>query len=514
MSTLDRLPPHSLEAEQGVLGCILWDPLPSLDVCQSRLRGGDWAYDLRHQAIYRAVVQLHAAMRPVELIGLQEALKTTGELEQIGGIAYLSGLQDKVPSAANLEYYLDIVLAKWRARVGIRLATHLVARLYEGDLEPERAIVEAVGELEVVTTPEEGQRERHIRQILPGVIEKLERYHRGQTQMHGLPTGLEYLDKHIQGIAPTDYVVIAARPGDGKTSLAMNIVDHLTTKYEHWEPTGEQREDGSPVMRCQRGIPVGVFSLEMDGESLVQRMMFGHADADMGRWNTGMATAEDVKKLTVAAGALNQAPIYIDDLGDQTIGKIRSRARRMAKEHGIKLFVLDYIQLLDTDDEKLRNDRVRELAKISKAIVSLKKQLKIPWLVLAQMNRNIETAERGQKRVPVLSDLKDSGSLEQDADVVLFLYRPNPQSREEDQALLDEVFGDDWTRKPALVNAHVAKHRDGPTGQAELLFWKNMTRFEDLRKWKVANGHTQAAKGEAYRAAEPEELPSNEEIGL
>lgn len=505
------LPPSAGEIEAAVLGCVLWDPVTCLDAVKEKaLDVASFFYDLRHRRIWGAFEALAEANRPIEVLTVAQWLKERGELEQVGDYGYLTGLQDGVPSAANLEHYLDVLREKAQQRALLRLSVSAAEAAREGaDLTA--AIARVQSELDAICDGGPGARERHISKIIPGVIQRLEKYHRGGTQLHGFPTGLEYLDKVIQGIDRTHYVVLAARPGDGKTSLAMNIVEHLTTNYEHWEETGELHPDGKPVMRCERGIGVGVFSLEMDGESLVTRLMFGNGRADMGRWNTGMANAEDFAGLTQAAARLNKAKIWIDDLCDQTIGKIRSRARRMAKEHNIKLFVLDYIQLLDTDDDKLRNDRVRELTKISKAIVSLKKQLKIPWLVLAQMNRNIETTET--KRVPVLSDLKDCGALEQDADVVLFLYKPSLKEREENQAMLDEHYGDDWTQKPSLVNAFVAKNRFGPTGKAELLFWKNMTRFEDLRRWKVDHEHVTAAKGERYTSVTADDLPTDEELG-
>jgi replicative DNA helicase len=512
----DRLPPHSSESEQGVLGCILWDAVNSLPQCMDKFKGmAQWAYDLRHQAIYDAMRELHAAMQPVDLITLSEKLKAAGLLDNVGGLAYLSSLQDTVPSAANLPHYLDIVHEKAQRRALIAMLTRGLTEIYARDDTPVSGIIQqTLSGLDLLLEGGTVRRERHIRHIIPGVIDELEKYSRGRTQLRGLPTGFGYLDKVFQGIAPTHYIVIAGRPGDGKSSLAMNIIEYLALRHEWWEETAERHPDGQPVMRRNiGGLPIGVFSLEMDSESLVERMMFGNGQVSMGAWNTGMADGEDVKKLTLAAGRLGKAPIYIDDASDQTIEQIESRARRMVAEHGIKMFVLDYIQLLDTDDERLRNDRVRELTKISKAIVRMKKRLKVPWIVLAQMNRNIEQSEA--KRVPILSDLKDCGALEQDADKVALLYRPSLKDREEDEQLLNQHFADaEWDARPALINAMVAKNRRGPTGRVKFIFFKNQTRFEDLREWQVRNGGKNAAKGEAYKPITADELPSNEELGV
>lgn len=512
---VDRQPPHSLEAEQGVLGCILWDPVACIPQCLAKFKGWkEWAYDLRHQAIYDAMTALFSAMKPVELISLQQRLKDAGLLDEIGGFAYLSSLYDAVPSAANLSHYLDLVHEKCVRRHFIRTCNSAVANAYAAESDDVRKLIETTqGDLDEMLASGGSQRERHIREIIPNVIDDLEKFHRGRTQLNGLSTGLGYLDKVFLGIGPEDYITLAGRPGDGKSSLAMNIVEHLALRYEWWRDTGEKHPDGNPRMEKRTGIPVAVFSLEMSGESLVKRMMFGNGRADMGTWNTGMSGADDVKKLIAAAGRLGKGNIYINDVSDQTIEQIKSAARRMVQEHGIQLFVLDYIQLLDTEDERLQRDRVRELAKISKAIISLKKSLKVPWLVLAQMNRNIEAAERGAKRVPILSDLKDCGSLEQDADKVALLYRPGDKDKEEDQEMVDEHFADaGWAAKPALINAMVAKNRNGPTGGVKLLFFKNQTRFEDLREWKVANGKVQQARGETIKRVEPDDLPTDEEL--
>lgn len=322
--------------------------------------------------------------------------------------------------------------------------------------------------------------------------------------MRGLSTGLTYADKIVRGIRPNYYYVVAARPGDGKTSWAMNVVEHTAAQ----------------------GLPVGVFTLEMTADSLATRLLFSVADVDSGAFEQGMAAKADFYKLSAGAAALASRNIYLDAEPDQTIEMIAAKARRWVKDYGIKLFVLDYLQLLDDDSEKYRNDRVQALRRISKKIVSLKNKLNVPWLVLAQMNRNIETAET--KRAPVLSDLKECGAIEQDADVVMFLYSPLKIELMGTQPLLPEFQDvaegklewnhrdaiaavmdkegktkrDDWPRR---VNASFVKNRYGPTGMAQLLFQSNRCRFKDWRDWIVAKGLVAMGKGER-ESANPEAM--------
>jgi replicative DNA helicase len=523
----DRLPPHAPEAEQGVLGCVLLSPNDCLNQLLERRLAADWFYDLRHQEIFKALLALHGAQVPVDIITLQQKLKEWQLLEQVGGIPYLNALQDAVPSAANLSYYLDIVREKFQLRRLVHTCTDVVGRVYDYDGDVQQLLDEVERDFSRLTETNVEPTEKTLRQVIQGVIGDMDDHHytRGSAQLRGLPTAGagNYTDKMIRGIREDFYVVLAGRPGDGKTSLALNWIEYLALDYVWHQPTGEKHPDESPVTVERRGIPIGMFSLEMSEQSLGYRLLFGRAGIDSEEWNTGFASNESERDLTIAAGRLAAGEVIIDDSAGQSINQIAAKARRWAKQYGIKLFVLDYLQLAEGDNVR-DEDRVR-LAKISKKIMALKKQLKVPWLVLCQMNRNIETAE--SKRTPVLSDLKDCGAIEQDADVVLFLYKPDRKQLESaptdkdgtqtglsEQDILDRAqAGVDASKKARRVNLFVAKHRYGPTGPVKLLFQKNLCRFEDWHLFAVKHGIEQRNLGESPNVVkgpatiDPEDMP-------
>jgi replicative DNA helicase len=495
--TLDRLPPHDSTAEQGVLGCVLYAPETAVDTMNALQESGcepKWFYDLRHQILFGTLQGMVAAGVPIDMLTLQTRLKADGNLDQCSGLEYLSVLQDAVPSAANLMAYLETVREKFQLRQLVTTCTELVGRAYDFNGKVDELMAGVERDLLEVTAPAVKAKEKHIREVLPLVIDDLEHYHKGKVQLQGLPTGFNYLDKVIGGVGNDYYFVLAGRPGSGKTTWALDVINHLAMDYEWWNGT-----------EMQKGIPIGVFSLEMSSKSLGKRLLFSMARVSAGKFKQGFMSNSDFQNLVNATPKLNKANIYLDEEPSQTIGKIRAKAQRMARQHGIKLFVLDYIQLVLPDQRSNRPDRVQELADISAQIVYLKKKLNIPWLVLAQMNRNIETAER--VRVPVLSDLKDCGCLEQDADVVQFLHKPGHKEIEEDDGILDTHFaGVEFSERPRRIDAVVAKNRDGATGIAKLLFYSNQFHFEDWRKWKVANGYEEVAKGESYKQPVQEEM--------
>lgn len=522
---MDRLPPHATEAEQGLLGCALLIPnlvLPGL--IEGRF-SPMWNYDLRHQTIGQALLRVFERGEPVDVISVQQELKKLEMLEQVGGIPYLNELQDSTPTGMNWAYYRDVIKEKWKLRKMLHFCGSVRERVYDFTGTVDQLLTEFESDVEQLCAPLTDTHERHIKAVInEQVIPSIERhYSRGSTQLDGLPTGPDwYLDKVLLGIAPTDYVILSARPGEGKTSLALNIVDHLATKHVHWEEVTEAGYNGLPTdqrsnpeagkfFQRQQGIPIGVFTLEMTEESLGFRLVFSHAQVSSGSFRQGFASETDFAGVHRAAVELGKANIYLDGEADQSMDMIAAKARRMARQHGIKLFVLDYLQLLDSDAD---SDRLRVLRRISKKIVSLKKRLQIPWLVLVQMNRNIETSERARR--PVLSDLKESGSLEQDADKIIFLYHPlKSEGIEEDEEKIEQVltarYGDKpipWDAWPRRINALVAKNRNGPTGPATLLFQNNQCLFHDWRQWQLTHGLAEKAAGER------EPLPTNEEMGF
>jgi len=522
----DRLPPHDAAMEMGVLGCCLLAPREALGRCVERKLAADWFYDLRHQAVWHALREMADGGTGIDLITVQGELKKRGVLEEVGGIPYLSLLQDAVPSAANLDFYLDGLRDKYRLRRLLQICAGAVARIY--DEEPrdvERTLLGIEGEMSALTEEEVAASEQHINTVMQGVIADMEAWHyaRGSQQLRGLPTGApgNYLDKVLTGIRETHFVTIAARPGGGKSALALNIVEYLAEHHVWYEPTGKRvrNEDGVEVEETVKrvGMPVAVFTIEMDNESLGYRLLFGRAGVSEAKFNQGFAEKGDAEKLVAAAAQLGRLNIYLDDTPAQTISRIAAKARRMAKAHGIKLFVLDYLQLAESDDP--RDETRVKVNKISKKIMALKKQLKVPWLVLAQLNRNIEMAERD--RNPLLSDLAESGAIEQDSDKVIILKqtarrdlereKPGPDGTNRcDEDILAQVCGDwSWDRRPQRVDAWVVKNRRGPRGHAELIFTGNLCRFEDWHLWKVKHGVEGRKEGESKHLEQPQETQTD-----
>ncbi len=506
---VDRLPPHSIEAEQGVLGCCMLAPAEALSYCREKLKSGALAfYDLRHQLIYGTMVEMLDAHQSVDLITLQQKLKDRNQLEQVGGLVYLASLPDATPSAANLGYYLEIVREKQTLRRIIGICTEVVSRAFEHQGEVGALLDTIERDLSGLTEAEAVVAEEHMKVIARRVVADLEtrHYSRGSTQLRGLPTGRtgNHVDKLLRGIRETFYVVLAGRPGSGKTSWAMNIVEYLAKEYEWWRDTGATREPvgeeqgPQPVFEKRTGIPVCVFSMEMDADCLVERLLFGRARVDSSLFTQGFATAQDFAKLGKAAEDLAAMNIYVDPSPAQTIGQLAAKARRMVKQYGIKLFVLDYMQLVE-HEEGNGFDRQKELTKISRKIMALKKQLKVPWIVLAQMNRNIESNE-AKDRLPVLSDLKDCGALEQDADVVVFTHKVSRRQAEDgdpsDVELIEKATPGAESRRPYRVDMVVAKNRFGPTGIAKMVFWKNLQVFEDWHQFLVRHNLANAMAGE------------------
>jgi len=447
-----RLPPHSPEAEQGVLGCILLSPNDCIGECIEKLKGAEEAfYDLRHQTIFRALTSMYDKREAIDIITLQQRLKDEQLLEQVGGIAFLSALADAVPSAANLSYYLDIVREKFLLRKVIRVCTEAVAEAYQyqGKVEPLLDKVEA----EVLRINESIAQigMLPIKELVRNAIATIEDFHQRQGMLTGIGTGFQDLDKMTTGLHGGEMIVIAARPSVGKTSLAMNIAEHVA---------------------IDRRIPVGVFSLEMSASSLVLRMLCSRSRVNLRNVREGFLAERDFPKLTGAAGKLAAAPLFIDDTSGLSILQLRAGARRMHQQHKVKLFVVDYLQLLHSTSARAEN-RQQEIADISAGLKGLAKELDVPVIVLSQLNREPEKRERGAE--PRLSDLRESGSIEQDADLVCLLYRPGKGD--------DDESGGTQAEEEALpVNLLIAKQRNGPTGEVRLTFLKPYTRFESAAK--------------------------------
>jgi replicative DNA helicase len=457
--TLDRLPPHSNEAEMGVLGCCLLDPNQCIGECIEKLKddGRLAFYDLRHQTIYESLSEMFNARLPIDLITVQQRLKDRQLLEQVGGIAYLSQLQDAVPSAANLAYYLDIVREKYLLRKLITTCSGVVGKVFDYEGNVEELLDEVEKEILRVNESRSQANMIPVNTLVHEAIATIENYFGRNGQLGGIATGFPDLDKMTDGLHGGEMIVIAARPSMGKTSLAMNIAEHVAVELK---------------------LPVGVFSLEMSAASLILRMMCSLARVNLRSIRDGFMSEADFPKLTNAAGRLSGSKLFIDDTAGLSILQLRARARRMAQQHGIKLFVIDYLQLLNSTAARAKENRQQEIADISSGIKALAKELNVPVIVLAQLNREIE---KDKNRKPRMSDLRESGSIEQDADLVALLHKQDAD--DEEAAAPVESDG-------LPVNLVIAKQRNGPTGDVHLTFLKPYTRFESAAKFSddVADG--------------------------
>lgn len=447
----DRLPPHAPEAEQGVLGCVLLSPNECLGQCIEKLKAGaDVFYDLRHQTIYTALVEMYDAREPIDVITLQQRLKDRQLLDQIGGIPYLNTLQDSVPSAANVTYYAEIVQEKYLLRKMIHACTSVVERVYEYQGEVDVLMDEVERDILQISESRVQGGAVAAKQLVNKAISTIENYFSRQGSLGGLGTGFPDLDKMTDGFHGGEMIVIAARPSMGKTSLAMNIAEHIALTQK---------------------LPVGVFSLEMTAESLVMRMLCSNARVNLRNIREGFMSESDFPKLTSSAGRISNAPLFIDDTPGLSILQMRARARRMSQQHGVKLFVVDYLQLLHSTSRRAQDNRQQEISEISSGIKALAKELSVPVIVLSQLNRELE---KDKSRKPRLSDLRESGAIEQDADLVGLLYKPSAGDDDE-AAPPEEMDG-------IPVNLLIAKQRNGPTGDVNLTFLKSYTRFESAAK--------------------------------
>ena len=447
---LDRLPPHAPEAEQGVLGCVLLSPNECMGECIGRFKeGAEVFYDLRHQTIYGALAEMYDKREAIDVITLQQRLKDKQLLEEVGGIAYLASLPDSVPSAANLGYYLDIVKEKHLLRRMIHTCTDVVGRVYDYEGEVDALMDEVERDILRISEARVQGKSSTIKDLVKKAINTIEDFHQRQGMLTGVGTGFSDLDKMTSGLHGGEMIVIAARPSMGKTSLAMNIAENVA---------------------LDQHLPVGVFSLEMTADSLVLRMLCSRSRVNLRSVRDGFLAERDFPKLTGAAGKLANAPLFIDDSAGLSILQLRAKARRMAQQYGIKLFVVDYLQLLHSTARRAEN-RQQEIADISSGIKALAKELGVPIIVLSQLNRELE--KRGPGEQPRLSDLRESGSIEQDADLVGLLYK-DVKKKDDDEP--------DFEQETVPVKLFIAKQRNGPTGEIGLTFLKSYTRFESAAK--------------------------------
>jgi replicative DNA helicase len=395
------------------------------------------------------MVEMYDRKEPVDVITIQQRLKDRNQLEGVGGLPYISSLADAVPSAANLNYYVEIVREKYLLRRMIQTCTEVVSRMYDQEGEVDTLLDEIERDVLKINEERSESSTQTIKDLVHKAINTIEEYHQRQGMLTGLSTGYPDLDKMTSGLHGGEMIVLAARPSMGKTSLAMNMVEHAVVDQK---------------------LPVGVFSLEMTAESLVLRMLCSRARVNLRDIREGFLAERDFPKLTGAAGKLAGAPLYIDDTPGLSILQLRARARRMFQQHGIKLFVVDYLQLLHSTARRAEN-RQQEIADISNGLKAIAKELNVPVIVLSQLNREVE---REKNRKPRLSDLRESGAIEQDADLVALLYKATAGDDEEG------VGREESDAVPVVLL--IAKQRNGPTGDVNLTFMKGYTRFESAAK--------------------------------
>jgi replicative DNA helicase len=445
--------PYSEDAEKGVLCSLLLSPRDVGDLCILRLHPTAF-YAPAHKIIYELVLEFSDKSKPIDFITLKQALKDRGFLEEVGGPEFLNELYTFVPTAANAGYYIDIVREKYLLRRLILACDSLSSRCYEEqeNVEPllddaERQIFEITGDhvkIDVVPTKE----------LVMAAIEQIEKVYENRGSVTGLPTGFIELDHMTSGLHPAEMIVIAARPSMGKTAFAMNIAEYVAIDVSK---------------------PVAVFSLEMSSQQLVQRLLCSRAKVNLQRVRNGFLSERDFPNLTTAASRLATAKIFIDDTPGLSIAELRAKARRLSAANQIELLVIDYLQLLRSTSRRAQDNRQIEISEISAGIKSLAKELNIPIIVIAQLNRQPDARAKEGGR-PRLSDLRESGSIEQDADVVGLLVRS--EYYETDEEAKQEKAGE--------AELIIAKQRNGPTGDVALTFLKEYTRFENRARERAS----------------------------
>jgi len=439
---IDRIPPQNIEAEQAVLGAMLIKKEAISEVV-TILIGTDFYRDT-HRIIFDAMLELFNKNEAVDLITITEQLRKNEQLDKVGGIAYVTSLANSVPTAANIEYHAKIVKEKGQLRHLINSATAIAGMGYEDNENVIDVMDKAENMILEVAAKRGGGDFTPIKNILLDTFSKIEVLYASKGGITGTPTGFKDLDKLTSGLQPSDLILVAARPSMGKTAFTLNLATHIAVREKK---------------------AVAFFSLEMSKEQLVQRMLCSEGAIDSQRLRIGELDDKDWGKLISAADRLSTAPIFIDDTAGITVMELRSKARRLKTEYDLKLIVIDYLQLMQGSSSKGGDNRQQEISEISRSLKALARELNVPVIALSQLSRSVESR---QVKKPMLSDLRESGSLEQDADIVMFLYR--------------EDYYDPDTENKNITDVIIAKHRNGPVDTIQLFFHKQFTKFADLSR--------------------------------
>lgn len=438
---IGRIPPQNIEAEQSVLGAMLLDK-EAIASATEILKPEDF-YKEAHGAIFDAIVQIYNKFQPVDLITLSEQLKNTSILEEVGGVGYISDLANTVPSSSNVRYYAKIVEEKSLMRKLIRASSEILDRSYEGTEEVNDLIEMAEKKIFDIIQRRSSEGFTPISQVLLEAFDKIEQVFQNKGQITGISTGFSDIDTKTSGMQKSDFILVAARPSMGKTAFALNIAQHVAVKEKK---------------------TVAIFSLEMSKDQLIHRMLSAETHIDSQKLRNGDLEEKDWDRLAKGMAILSETPIFIDDTPGIGVMEMRSKCRRLKIKHGIDLILIDYLQLMSGD--RRSDSRQQEISDISRSLKALAREMDCPVVALSQLSRAPEA--RADHR-PILSDLRESGAIEQDADVVMFLYR-------------DEYYHPD-TEEKNIGEVNIAKQRNGPTGLVKLVWLGQFTKFANLEKF-------------------------------
>ena len=440
MATAERIPPQNIEAEQAVLGAMLLSK-DAIAHAAEKLKPEDFYRDA-HRRVFEAILELFRRDEAADLVTVTEQLKKTDQLDKAGGIAFVTSLANTVPTASNIQYHTRIVLEKAQLRHLINTSTEIAGRAYEDSEDLDELMNDAAKKILAVTGRGSTVDLTPISELVMEVFRKTDERSRTKNALTGLASGFIDLDRLTSGFQPSDLILVAARPSMGKTAFTLNIASYVAVKLKQ---------------------PVAFFSLEMSNVQLVQRMLCAEGGIDSQALRAGEMDDDDWQRLIVACDRLTKAPLYIDDTPGITVTELRSKARRIKAEKGLSLVVIDYLQLMQGRNSKSSENRQQEISEISRSLKALARELGVPVIALSQLSRSVEAR---QIKRHMLSDLRESGSLEQDADIVMFLYREDYYDKETENANITEVI--------------IAKHRNGPVDTIKLFFQKEFTKFRDL----------------------------------
>ncbi len=450
MPTLPDVQPHNLEAEQTVIGALLMDPEAVVKVSETLLP--EDFYDPTYRVIYKAIFDLYQAHQPVDVITVSSKLADEKNVQDIGGSAFLAELASNVPTSAHVYKYGQIVKTKAILRRIIRAGDSIKSLGYDAEKTVPELLENAEKAVFGISSSFLKDKFVHIRNVLDQRYEKFAEMHENKDEeaVKGVPTGFRSLDFKLSGLQPSDLVIIAARPSMGKTALALNMAQNASIRF---------------------GKTVGIFSLEMSKEQLVDRLFASMLGVDSWKLQRGKLDDADFQNMGPIMDELNKANLFIDDSVGSSIPELRAKARRLQMEHGLDMLIIDYIQLMSTGNHQFLGNRVQEISEISRSLKALGRELNVPIVALSQLSRAVENRPGN---IPQLSDLRESGSIEQDADIVLMLYR--------------EDYYDEDSDRPGITDVYIRKHRNGPTGKIELMFKKEQIRFFDIDKTHAPQG--------------------------